>query len=141
MTIVGTSDRVKVTEDQGNVKVTVPLGTLTTGIALRDNHMHEKYLQVQTYPNAEFSVARASLKIPAGDDTADSMVSGTMTIHGKSRPATIHYKARRTATGFHVTGDVGVNMNDYGIEKPSYLGVSVKPDVVVSISFDAADAP
>jgi polyisoprenoid-binding protein YceI len=141
MTIVGNSEALKVAEDQGNVKVSVALSTVTTGIALRDKHMHEKYLEVASYPNAEFSVARTALNVPAGGDAVDSTANGTMSIHGKSQPAAIRYVAKRTPAGFHVTGTVHVNMNDYGIATPSYMGVSVKPGVDINVAFDAADTP
>jgi hypothetical protein len=32
-------------------------------------------------------------------------------------------------------------MNDFGITAPSYLGVTVKPDVDINSSFQATDAP
>ena len=35
-------------------------------------------------------------------------------------------------------GTVHVNMNDFGITVPVYLGVTVKPDVDVSASFHVA---
>ena len=34
-----------------------------------------------------------------------------------------------------VEGSMNVNMKDFGVNVPSYLGITVKPDVVVTSSF------
>ena len=139
MQIVGTSSDLTVGEEWTNIKVAVPLAKVTTGIALRDRHMHEKYLEVEKYPNAELTLARSGLHVPAAGASSDATANGTMAIHGKSRQVTIHYVAKRTGGALHVAGSVHVNMNDYGIETPSYLRVSVKPDVDIAVAFDVSD--
>ena len=48
---------------------------------------------------------------------------------------TVHYEAASDATGFAVHGKFHVRMDDFGITVPSYLGVTVKPDVDVTASF------
>jgi hypothetical protein len=40
---------------------------------------------------------------------------------------------------YNVKGSFSINMNDYRIEVPSYLNVTVKPNVDVSASFSASD--
>ena len=132
--IVGKTGGVIMTEDAGSAHVRVPLGAMTTGIALRDRHMRER-LQVDKYPNAELVVPVSALKV-AGGQTAN----GTMTIHGQSRPVVVRYDAKRDGNVIHVAGTTAVNMNDYGIETPSYLGVTVKPDVQIAVHFDAVDS-
>lgn len=139
MVIHGTTPDISVTEDADRVKVNVPLSRLTTGIALRDRHMKEKYLEVARFPSAELVVARSALPLP--QTSVDSSASGTMTLHGQSRAVTFLYKAKHDGSVFHVTGTVHVNMAGFGIQTPSYLGVSVKPDVEVSVVFDATQAP
>lgn len=135
--IVGTTHELDVRDDGTSVTVSVPLANLDTGIGLRNKHMREKYLEVDKYPRAELAVKRADIKVPeAGAPTAGE-ANGTMLIHGISRPARFSYKSRRDASGIHVTGAVRVNINDHGIAVPSYLGVTVKPDVDVELSFEA----
>lgn len=138
MKIVGTTSDLNVDDDGQNVTVVVPLANLRTGISLRDRHMKEKYLQVQQYPNAELRVARSALRFPTGGDTSGD-APGSMKIHGRTNPVTFHYVAHRNGGSISVTGSVHVNMKDYGIDVPSYLGVTVRPDVDVSARFDAND--
>jgi polyisoprenoid-binding protein YceI len=135
MTIEGTTSSLTVLEQNGSVTITVPLANLTTGISLRDSHMRDKYLEVQKYPNAVLVVGRAALQLPAPGARGSGDATGTIQIHGQTRPCTVHYEAGADGSGYSVKGQLRVNMNDFGITVPSYLGVTVKPDVDVSASF------
>ena len=63
MKISGSTSDLALSEDGGKITISVPLKNLTTGIALRDKHMREKYLQIDQYPTAELTVDRAALKL------------------------------------------------------------------------------
>jgi hypothetical protein len=137
--IEGTGRELLAEDRAGTLVVTVPLSSVTTGMSLRDTHMHEKYLESGKYPNAELSVPREGLRFPADGLSVEATAAGTMSIHGTSRPVSFHYKAQRSGAAYDVQGDVQVNMNDYGIATPSYLGISVKPPVDVAVSFRLLD--
>jgi len=138
MTIEGSTTDLKVSENAGNIVIDVPLANLATGIALRDHHMKEKYLEVPKFPSTTLAVARSALKLPAADGRSEGDAPGTLTLHGQSHPVTVHYEVKGGAAGFSAKGKFRVNMNDYGISVPSYLGVTVKPDVDVSATFNVA---
>jgi polyisoprenoid-binding protein YceI len=133
--VVGTGGELLVEEKGEALVLTVPLQKVTTGIGLRDTHMHEKYLETQKYPNAELSVPRDGLKFPEDGASLEATAPGTMTIHGTSQPVTFHYKATRKGKSYQVKGDVRLNMNDYGIAVPSYLGITVRPPVDITATF------
>jgi polyisoprenoid-binding protein YceI len=136
--ITGTTVDLAASEDSGNVVITVNLANLSTGIGLRDQHMRDKYLEVPKFPTTTLSVPRASLKIPAGSEKTEADVQGTLTLHGQSHPVTVHYDSKTDGGTLFSHGKFHVNMNDYGITVPSYLGVTVKPDVDVTASFRLA---
>jgi len=136
--IEGTTTELAVAEDGGNVSITVPLANLTTGIALRDRHMKEKYLEVQKFPAATLTMARSAIRFPRSGEPASADAPGTVTIHGQTRPVTVHYDAKSDGASLAVRGSFHINMNEFGITVPVYLGVTVKPDVDVSASFHAA---
>jgi polyisoprenoid-binding protein YceI len=138
MKIEGTTPELGVTDDGGNVVVTVPLANLSTGIGLRDHHMREKYLEVQKYPVATLTIARSVLKIPRSGEQAVADVPGTVQIHGQTRPVSVHYEAKGDGTAVEARGAFRINMNDFGITVPVYLGVTVKPDIDVSATFHVA---
>lgn len=142
MQIVGTTHDVALQEDPQNiVAVTVALGALSTGIDLRDKHMREKYLEVQTYPTAVLRVARSDLKVPAAGVRGEFDAEGTMSLHGKTRPVKFHYVVERDGNTFGVTATTSIDMTEFGIEAPRYLGVSVKPRVNLNVGFMADDRP
>lgn len=139
MRIVGTTSDLTVADDAQNVTVTVPLANLKTGIDLRDRHMREKYLEIGKYPNAELVVAKSAIRMPpaGGDSSGDA--SGTMKLHGKTKAVSFHYIARKDGGAMKVGGTVRVDIRDYGIDVPSYMGVTVKPEVDVEVKFGASE--
>ena len=114
----------------------VPLANLATGIALRDQHMKERYLEVGRFPDAgpHRGSGRRS-RVPAGGGQLSADAPGTLTLHGQTRPVTVRYDATSDADGLLVHGKLHLRMDDFGITVPSYLGVTVKPDVDVAASF------
>ena len=133
--IEGTSSELSVEARGEAVVVTVPLAPLATGIGLRDSHMHEKYLESKTYPTAELLVPRAGLQFPAEGQSVEATAPGTLSLHGTSKPVSVHYKASRHGGAYDVAGDVHIDMNDFNITVPSYLGIKVKPPVDIAVSF------
>jgi polyisoprenoid-binding protein YceI len=129
-----------VADDGTTVTITVPLGNLTTGIDLRDKHT-KNALEVDKYPTTTLAVARSALKFPAAGAESSGDAPGKMTLHGTTKDVTFHYAAKLAGDTISVTGSTRININDYGIKAPSYLGVSVKPDVDINTTFQAKDIP
>jgi polyisoprenoid-binding protein YceI len=137
LSIEGTTSELMLSEADGQVRVTVPLGKLTTGISLRDKHMREKYLETPKYPTAELTTPSSAIKRPATG--GQSQASGQMTIHGVTKPVTIKYTARPEGKAYVVDGTTHVRLGDFGITVPSYLGVTVKPDIDIQVHFSAIE--
>lgn len=140
LSIDGKTKDLAIADDGKKVVFTVPLKNLTTGIALRDQHMREKYLQVEKYPDATLEIARDDLKFPVAGKRSDGEVKGTFTAHGVSKPVTVKYKAHREKDGtLGAEGKFKINTKDHGIDVPSYLGVTVRPDMDLQVKFSASD--
>jgi polyisoprenoid-binding protein YceI len=137
--IEGKTRELSVSEQAGKVHFVVPLANVDTGIGLRNKHMREKYLEVSKYPTAELVVDRAALKIPADGQDATGQANGRLTIHGQTKPVAVSYRAKKSGAGFDISGAMRVNINEYGINIPSYLGVTMKPDVDVALSARVED--
>jgi polyisoprenoid-binding protein YceI len=114
------------------VEFRVQLATLETGIALRDRHMRDDYLQVQNYPVALLRILRERLPSPAAP--ASGTCQGELTLHGRTHPVNVVFQVKRAA-GYEVSATMHLDLRDYDIPSPRYLGVSVKPDVDVSVDF------
>lgn len=139
MVIEGKGSSLWTIDDGKTVRVVVQLTAITTGMALRDKHMKEKYLETGKWPDAELVVNRADLKLPSAGAGAPTSASGTLKLHGVNRGTKFTYTATRDGDLYKVNGTVHVNMKDHDIAEPGYLGVKVKPDVDVSVSFVVKD--
>lgn len=131
----GTTTELTVKDDGKQVVFTLPLATLKTGIDLRDKHMREKYLETDKYPNAELAVDWSTIKLPAKGETSTQTVPGKMSLHGKTHDVSVTYTVKNTGDVYETSGTVPLNLKDYDVNIPSYLGVTVKPDIETATSF------
>jgi len=124
-----------VSRDDGTVAamVRVPLATLQTGEANRDQHMLEA-LEVGKYPFVVFKgVARLG---PGGDLPAGPLtLDGQLDLHGVQRPVSLPLTvARGQDGGLRAKGSFDVSLDAYKIERPSLLFVKI--DDGCRIDFD-----
>lgn len=134
--LVGTTEEL-VLEDKGEqLLAKVPLDTLKTGIDLRDRHMREKYLETGKFPFATLVVDKATLKLPEADgQTVQAKGKGQFTVHGVTREQAFAYTAQRAGGVDQITATFRTNFRDHGVSVPSYLGITVKPEIDVEVSF------
>jgi len=117
--------------------LSVDLTTLDTGIDLRNHHMQEKYLEVGKGDG--FKDARLSaIKIDAPKLDAELKFHADLTVHGETKPVTGTCKIHKNGTAYEVEAGFPVNVLEFKIAKPSYLGVGVEDEVRVTVAFTAA---
>jgi len=138
MKIVGTENELKVSDNGPSVVVTAPLQTLKTGISLRDEHVR-KALETNQFPTSELEVQHSALKAPKAGETITADATGSLKLHGVTKPTPFHYTATRDGNKIKVTATSHINTNDFGIKIPSYLGITVKPDVDIAVKFEITD--
>ncbi len=136
MKIEGHSDALAAAADGDRVVVALTLASLSTGIELRDKHLRED-LQVDRFPLIQLTVLRSALKIPTAGAEVSGEAPGELALHGQTHPLTVHYRAVQR-DGIDVSGTARINLKEYGIEVRSYLGIGVKPDVDIDVSFHLA---
>jgi polyisoprenoid-binding protein YceI len=115
----------------------VDLTTLETGISLRDTHMREQYLEVKK--GDQFSTARLNQIRVNGIDPANpagtGAFHGVLTLHGVEKPVTGKAEIKPIGNGLQVHATFPVNISDFNIQRPRYLGVGVKDEVTVGVKF------
>ena len=122
--------------------VAVDLRTIDTGIALRNDHLREKYLEVDKgagYDHAVLSdVVLQGLQAdaPAGKGS----FTGSLMLHGVKKTVTGPVEIRQAGTGWRVRASFPLNLPDYNIDKPRYLGVGVKDTVQIAVTFTATQS-
>lgn len=124
----------------GRVSVEIEAAKLETGNGSRDKKMRESCLETGKHPKITFvSTAQpaivSSTKDPAGGyKEVKATVPGDLTIHGVKRAVRLPVEARHEASGWVVTGKIGVKLSDYSIPDPSIFFNKVKDDVTVTFT-------
>jgi polyisoprenoid-binding protein YceI len=146
MTVGGSFDA-KTTALTGTVRISgasaldgsiaVDLRTLDTGISLRNDHLREDYLEVDK--GAGFDKAVLS-EITLNGLNAEALdgkgtFSGSLTLHGVKKTVSGPAEVRKAGIGSRVKASFPVNLADYNIPEPRYLGVGVKNTVQVDVTF------
>jgi polyisoprenoid-binding protein YceI len=135
MRIEGKTPDLSVTRNGDVLEFVVQLATLQTGIELRDRHMREEVLEVQRFPVAKLRVRNPPL--PATSTAGTTRAE--LTVHGQTRPVEVTFQVA-PRTGYDVIATFRMDLRDYGMNAPTYLGVKVKPEIDVSADFHL-DAP
>lgn len=110
------------------------LATLKTGIALRDDHMKNKYLQVKDHPTAELTIT--SLDLPKNRE-GEAQFKGSMKLHGVTKDISGTAELEKEGEKIKVTAEFPVLLKDFKIDVPSYKGITVADKVDVKIETQA----
>jgi polyisoprenoid-binding protein YceI len=123
--------------------LTVDLSSLDTGIALRNAHLRDKYLEVGK--GGEFAAAVLSDvrldKVEAPTFHGQTPFTGMLLLHGTRKPVSGQADVRFEGSDVRVAASFPVHIDDYGIAPPRYLGVGVKNEVQVKVSLLIRPAP
>ena len=110
-------------------RLLVDLRSIETGIALRDRHMKENYLEVGK-PGFDRAVLE---QIQLERMNGSTPFTGLLTLHGRQRPVAGAATLQETRDGLRVEAEFPVRLSEFGIAEPTYLGVGVTPDVRVRV--------
>lgn len=138
LTIEGKGQALDIADDGAKAKFSVPLASLDTGISLRNRHMREA-LDGEKFPSVIFEIPRASVAKPAAGASSTGKAKGALSFHGQSKEVEVNYTAKETGGTYAVTTDFAIDMREWGVKPPSYLGVGVKPEVKIQVTFSAKD--
>lgn len=136
--IDGTGSTLTASEKGGKIEFVASLENLKTGIGKRDEHLR-KTLEVDKHKQAKLVVARSAVKLPEDNQEAQGKTTATFFLHGKEKQVPVDYKVKRTGSDYHVQGRTSINIEEFGIEKPCYLGVCVDPNVKVFVKVKLRD--
>jgi polyisoprenoid-binding protein YceI len=115
----------------------VDLRTLDTGIALRNEHLRDNYLEVNNGPGFD-TATFAGIDLTGFQPDAPNgkgSFTGLLTLHGVTRTVTGAVDVRQAGAGLRVKASFPVNLSDYSIRKPRYFGVGVKDTIQVEVAF------
>jgi polyisoprenoid-binding protein YceI len=123
-----------------SLTIRVDLRTLNSGAADRDTHVRNDTFEVARYPFATFAVDQSLMVAETYSDgqSISFPLSGTLTLHGVSRPVT--FSTTATLTGVTLTGNSAahVKITDFDMKQPqitSAIPVTIADDIALSIEF------
>jgi polyisoprenoid-binding protein YceI len=127
----------------GHIEAWVPVGTLTTGMGVRDEHMRKLIFTGADgkTPDLRFEAEKTACPALGSNHTTTCQVSGTLSIRGIARPFAVALKVREQAQSFKVASDGIVKLSDYGIVPPSEFGVKTQNDVQLHLEFTGKETP
>lgn len=120
---------VKIVTGNWSGRFLMDLSGLDTGIELRNEHMKDKYLELARFPQAVLTVKQATV---VGDGT-EEIIKGTLELHGKTGEVEIRAKIKKDGEQAHVDAEFEIKLTDYGIEIPSYKGITVAERVAIRV--------
>jgi polyisoprenoid-binding protein YceI len=125
-----------------DIVFSVDLSTFDTGIALRNQHMRDKYLETNQYPKATFKATRIKLaKKPDlhKPQTVDLTATGDFSLHGVTVKKTIPLQvAYQPGTGdqpasVRIKGKFPVPLAQHHIKRPEVVMVKLADTIYVNV--------
>jgi polyisoprenoid-binding protein YceI len=120
--------------------VSADLTRLGSDRAARDAYVRDTSLETDRYPTARFTLTTPIALPPVAKGTQVHVrASGTLLLHGVTRPVTIKLDARWNGPTIDVVGTAPILLADYGIEPPDTVIASVEDHG--SVELDLTFAP
>jgi polyisoprenoid-binding protein YceI len=122
-------------------KVSLSLDDLQTGIAMRDRHMKEKYLEVAKYPKAELTRLNLTLPAPTAYELKAIPFAASLVLHGVEKPVAGVVDVVRNESRLLLDFRFDMKTSDFAISTPTFMGITVGDAVNVTAHVEGSLAP
>jgi hypothetical protein len=112
----------------------VDLGSLDTGVGMRNRHMRDDYLEVKRYPYAIYTGVIQSVRA-TGPGAFRVTAAGTMMIHGVKKPMEVPCDVLEAGTGYRAHCALHVQLSDFDIEIPRLMFLKLSNDIGLDVAF------
>ncbi len=135
--IDGVAGQFLLQEHEGVYVFRVPVKSVDTGIELRNEHMGG-YVHAEEHPFIFLKVPADGIELPA-EGKASGVAHATFELAGQEAPVDVKYEVKAVKDGWKVKGEFDFDVTKHGIEIPSYLGVTVEPQMHAVARFQIAE--
>jgi polyisoprenoid-binding protein YceI len=114
--------------------VEVVLSEIKTGISMRDHHLKDKYLEIEKFPKAILVLDPVSFE----KNPVPTAFTGMLTLHGVQKKISGTISDFKRGANFDTlsgTATSTIQLTDFGIEVPSFAGITVAKDVDLTVKF------
>lgn len=122
----------------------VNLKDFTTDMDLRDEHMKEKYLEVEKkgFDKAILKInQKISSVLPTSGTWEPQGLTGLLTLHGVTKEIPLNCKLNIKDSKATGAVDFKIKVQDYKIEIPSFAGITMTDEVAVKVLVDSMVIP
>lgn len=112
----------------------VELGSLDTGIGLRNRHMREDYLETEKYPYAQFTAHLTEAK-RISDTLYSTTAVGKFKIHGEEREMSIPTTIISKSGAVRVLCDFDIKLTDFKIKIPKLMFMKLNELIKLKLDF------
>ncbi len=121
------------TADLAKSKITMELNKIETGIPLRNKHLKENYLHVDKFPVSSLTAIKAEeFDKQLKGHSSDSKFEATLDLHGVQKPVKGTYRIK---DGKNLKAKFDIEVTDFDIKRPDFMGVKVVDKVHVTVQF------
>ncbi|MBP7843306.1 MAG: YceI family protein [Proteobacteria bacterium] len=134
----GTEGSLDVKDGKATGTFMFELASLDTGIDTRNEHMKEKYLKVSQNPKAilkveEIKTAKGQLSL--GEGLGSGQFKGQLTLNGVTKAIEgVLEGSKHEKGGEKLNAKFSLKLTDYGIEIPSFAGITVADEVKLEVA-------
>lgn len=126
---VGLSGNINDHKGQISGEILFNLEKLKTGITLRDEHMKNKYLEIEKYPVATLRIDR--LHFPQLEEKFS--FDGILTLHGISQSVKGQGLLKDSGNSKFISAEIPIKLSQFNIDIPSFKGITVAEDVLIKV--------
>lgn len=119
-------ETLNIVDDKLSGEVSVDLNTFHTGMKFRDRHLYSKVFNIEKFPVATLILQALSM--------AESDFTGTLQFHGIKKEIKGKQKFSKTNIDWNYQIEFKVDMSDFGIAPPDFLGMKMNPEVRVEVN-------
>jgi len=119
--------------------VFMDLSTIDTGIALRNQHLKENYLEVAKGEGYNKAVLSDIQLVEATGESFEGTTpfTGTMLLHGVKKPVAGTAEIHPEGLSRRVRAEFPLELTDFAVKPPEYLGVGVGSRLLVKVNLTA----
>ncbi len=127
-------------KSSGEIAVSIQMRGFKFEKALMEEHFNENYVESHKFPKSTFKGTVINLEDAALDKKGKHEVSvkGELTIHGITNSVETTGIIENTASGFSISSEFVIKLEDYKIEIPSAVTGKIAEEVMISLNMALA---
>lgn len=134
------SGTLKFSDDALSGSVLVDLNDFDTDLDTRNEHMKEKYLETGKAGFNQAVLKINSATLPKGfpeklNKIEKQSLEGMLSLHGKEKKIIFLTDMQKEGNEFSGKVDFKIKISDFGIEVPSFAGITIEDEVQVTAQF------